>query len=75
MYEINTEGISTVTLPDDNGLLILAATEIHDSREVRLNTTLYDRVEKREFDYKMSMSEKRKYNKNKKRSKKKPNQT
>ena len=75
MYEINTEHISTITLPDDNGLLILAATEIHDSREVRLNTTLYDKIEKREFDYKMSMSEKRRYNKNKRRSKKKPNQT
>ena len=75
MYEINTAGISKVTLPDDNGLLILAATEVHDGREVRLSTELYDRIGKREFDYKMSMSEKRRHNKNMRKSKKKPNQT
>lgn len=75
MYEINTDGVHTITLPKDNGLIILAATEVHDSREVRLNTELYDRVGKRKFDYKMTVSEKRRHNKNKRRSKKKTNQS
>ena len=75
MYEINTAGVSRITLPDDNGLLILAATEVHDNREVRLNTELYDRVAKRPFDYKMSVSEKRKYKKNMRKSRKKTNES
>ena len=69
MYEINTENIDEITLPDDNGLLILAATEVYDSRDSRLNTPLYDRISKRTFDYKMSRKEKRNYKKLKRKAK------
>lgn len=75
MYEINTSGVDEITLPDDSGLMILAATEINENRDFKLVTDLYDSVEKRPFDYKMSHKEKRKYNFRKRISKKKPNQS
>ncbi|MDO4380021.1 MAG: glycoside hydrolase family 38 C-terminal domain-containing protein [Clostridia bacterium] len=75
MYEINTENFDEITLPSDKGLIILAATETFDTRLVRLNTALYDRVENRTFDYKMSHSEKRKHKKKLRRSKKTPNKS
>lgn len=75
MYELNTASFDEITLPDDNGLVILAATEVFDDRLVRLNSELYDRVENRKFDYKMSVSEKREHKKRLRKSKKKPNQS
>lgn len=69
MYEINTENVDEITLPDDSGLIILAATQVYDVRDCRLNSALYDRVQKREFDYKMSRKEKKNYKKLKKKSK------
>ncbi len=59
MYEIDTEGVETVTLPDDNGLIILAAAQTRDTDKTALQTALYDRVSGRKFDYKMSRKEKR----------------
>ena len=59
MYEIDTEGVDTVTLPDDNGLIILAAAQTRDTDKTALQTALYDRVSGRKFDYKMSRKEKR----------------
>ncbi|MCM1545350.1 MAG: glycosyl hydrolase-related protein, partial [Ruminococcus sp.] len=75
MYEINTEGVSEITLPDDSGLIILAATEVFDNRDVRLATQTYDRINRRTFDYKMTRAEKSEYNKMKKKYKKEHNKT
>ena len=75
MYEINTENFSEIKLPDDSGLLILAATETFDTRLVRLNSALYDRVDNRTFDYKMSFNERRRHKKMLRKSKCKLNET
>ena len=75
MYEINTEDASKITLPADDGLLILAATTSYEKRSVKLISDLYDRLEKRPFDYKMSMKEKSRYKKMKRKWKKTPNQS
>ncbi len=75
MYEINTENFDEIKLPSDGGLLVLAATETFDTRLIRLNSALYDRVENRTFDYKMSHAEKRRHKKNLRRSKKTPNKS
>lgn len=75
MYEINTENVNEITLPDDNGLLILAATEVYENNVVRLNTHLYDRIEKRPFDYKLSRKEKKTVKKLKRKSKKPHNKS
>lgn len=69
MYEINTDGINEITLPEDNGLLILAATEVYENNTVRLNSQLYDRISKRPFDFKMSRKERNTVKKLKKKSK------
>ena len=75
MYEINTENFSEIKLPDDSGLLILAATEAFDTGLVRLNSALYDRVDNRTFDYKMSFKERRRHKKMLKKSKCKANES
>ena len=75
MYEINTESFDEITLPSDSGLIILAATETFDTGLVRLNSALYDRVENRTFDYKMSRKERRRHKKMLRKSKRKPNET
>ncbi|MGN1417732.1 MAG: glycoside hydrolase family 38 C-terminal domain-containing protein [Acutalibacteraceae bacterium] len=75
MYEINTEGVDEITLPDDSGLLILAASQVTDNRDVKLLTDLYDRIEKRPFDYKMSRKEKRRCKRHKRISKRPANKT
>lgn len=75
LYEFNTENVDEITLPGDNGLLILAATEKFDNRDVRLNNALYDNISKRPFDYKMSRKEKKQCKKRKKKSKKPLNQS
>lgn len=75
MYEINIDEINEIKLPNDPGLLILAATEVFENRDVKMITDLYDSLEKRPFDYKMSMSEKRTYKHMKRRWKKTPNKS
>lgn len=75
MYEVDIQGVSEITLPDDRGLLILAATEVDDSRDVLMLSELYDRAKKRPFDYKMTHKEKKNCKKLKKKSNKVPNQT
>lgn len=47
MYEFNLNGTRSITLPKDNGLVILAASSIDDQDFVKLRTDLYDRVENR----------------------------
>lgn len=75
MYELDIDGAQTVTFPDDNGLIVFAATQTRDSSKIKLATALYDRVSGRTFDYKMSGSEKRRYKKLKRRFKKTPNKS
>lgn len=75
MYEINIDGVDEIILPDDNGLIILAATEVFDNRDVRLASQTYDRVAKRPFTYKMSSAEKSQYKKLKRKAKKERNKS
>lgn len=75
MYELNISGVDSVTLPDDKGLIILAATQSKDSSYIRLETALYDRIKERKFDYKMSAKEKRAYKRHKILEKKTPNKS
>ena len=75
MYEINIDGADSVVLPDDNGLIIIAASQTQDADATVLQTALYDRIKERKFDYKMSAKEKRAYRKHKRREKKTPNKS
>ena len=75
MYEIDTEGAETVKLPDDNGLIILAAAQTRSTESAVLKTALYDRVSGRKYDYKMSGKEKRAHKKQMKRFKKPHNKS
>ncbi len=75
MYEINTKGAETVTLPDDNGLIILAAAQSNDGSFVKLATPLYDRIKTRKFDFEMTFWEKQNYRKHKILEKKTPNKS
>ena len=73
MYEVPVGETGVITLPNDNGLIILAATQTQESTTTELQTALYDRVSGREFNYKMSSKEKRHHRKMKKKWKKTPN--
>ena len=75
MYEFNTANADSITLPDDNGLIILAAAQSNDGSFVKLATPLYDRIKERNFDYKMSFKERQSYRKHKILEKKTPNKT
>ncbi len=75
MYELNVSGAETLTLPDDNGLVIIAASQSQDDSYIKLNTPLYDRIKERKFDYKMSSKEKRAYKRHKILEKKTPNKS
>ena len=75
MYEVPVGETGVITLPEDNGLMILAATQTQEETTTALQTALYDRVSDREFTYKMSSKEKRHHNKMKKKWKKTPNKS
>lgn len=75
MYELDISGVKSVILPDDKGLIILAASQSKDSSYIKLETALYDRIKERKFDYKMSAKEKRAYKKHKILEKKTPNKS
>ncbi len=75
MYEIDTSKGSVVTLPDDNGLIILSAAQTNDGKEAKLATALYDRVSGRKFDYTMSRREKKNHKKQLKKWKRTPNKS
>ncbi len=75
MYEIDTQGASTVTFPEDNGLIILAAAQSNEDECAKLESALYDRVSDRKFDYKMSRKEKKHHKKQMKKWKKTPNKS
>ena len=75
MYEIPLGDADSVILPNDNGLIILAATQSRDGSFVKLNSPLYDRADGRPFDYKMSAKEKKAYKRNKRKFKKPHNKS
>lgn len=75
MYEIPVGETGVITLPEDSGLIILAATQTQDETTTALQTALYDRVEGRQFTYKMSAKEKRHHKKMKRKWKKTPNKS
>ena len=75
LYSLNTEDADTVMLPRDNGLVILAAAEAIDASEVLLATPMYERVEKRPFEFEMSGKEKKQHKKQMKKNQKIPNQS
>lgn len=75
MYELPVGETGVITLPEDNGLIILAATQTKDDSTTKLETALYDRISERPFDYKMSSKEKRRYKKLKRKWKKTPNKS
>ncbi len=75
MYEIDIDGVDSITLPYDNGLIILAASQSKDDSYAYLSTELYDRVQNRMFDYKMSFKEARRHKKRIKKEKKTPNKS
>ncbi len=75
MYEINTQGAYEVTLPQDNGLVILAATQMFEPRTVALANPVAERVESREFDFEMTAAEKRRHKKMLRKYRRTPNQS
>ncbi len=75
LYALDIRGASTVTLPDDNGLMLLAATIVTDERDAALNRPLLPPMEKRPFDFTMSPKEKRRHNKQMKKTRKPLNQS
>ena len=75
MYEVPVGETGVITLPDDNGLIILAATQTQEETTTNLQSALFDRVSDRVFDYKMSAKEKRHHRKMKKKWKKTPNKS
>ena len=75
MYALDIRGASTVTLPEDNGLMLLAATVVTDERDAALNQPLLPAMEKRPFDFTMSPKEKRRHNKQMKKTRKPLNQS
>ena len=75
MYEVPVGETGVITLPEDSGLIILAATQTQEETTTELQTALYDRVEGREFTYKMSSKEKRHHKKMKRKWKKTPNKS
>ena len=75
MYELNIRDAQQVTLPEDNGLLVLAATVLTDARDAALATPLLRPMEKRPFTFKMSPKEKRRHAKMMRKFRKTPNQS
>ncbi len=75
LYELNITGAKQVTLPDDNGLMILAATQVTDARDAALATPLLSPMEKRPFTFKMTPKQKRRHNKMMKKYRKTPNKS
>ena len=75
MYELNIRDAKQVTLPDDNGLMILAATQVTDAREAALASPLLPPMEKRPFTFKMTAKQKRRHNKMMKKYRKPLNQS
>ena len=75
MYELNIRDAKEVTLPEDNGLIILAATVLTDARDAALATPLLRPMEKRPFTFKMTPKQKRRHMKLMKKYRKTPNQS
>ena len=75
MYELDIDGVSSITLPDDNGLIILAAAQSNQDGFICLSTDLYDKISGRKFTYKMSGREARRHKKYIKKFRKTPNKS
>lgn len=75
MYEIDLGDATSIVLPKDSGLIILAAAVSKDGADSKLSTPLYDRISDRKFTFKMTAKEKRKDKKLKKRFKKPHNKS
>ena len=75
LYELDIRGASFVTLPEDNGLMLLCATQVTDERDAALATPLLRPMEKRPFDFKLSPKEKRRHNKQMNKTRKPLNQS
>lgn len=57
---VSTQGAKTLTLPDDNDILIAAAVSA-EKEHAALAAPLYDRVQKRDCTFKMTAKEKKDY--------------
>lgn len=75
MYELSIRDAKQVTLPDDNGLMILAATQVTDARDAALTKPLLEPMEKRPFTFKMTAKQKRRHNKMMRKYRKTPNKS
>ncbi|MBQ5970668.1 MAG: hypothetical protein IJL52_11265 [Clostridia bacterium] len=75
MYELNTAGAFEVTLPEDSGLVLLAATQVFDKRTAAPGTPITEQVERRTFDYSMSNRERAAHEKQMQKYTKTPNQS
>ena len=75
MYEVPVGETGVITLPEDNGLIILGATQTNESVTTTLESALYDRISERPFDFKMTAKEKRNYKRLKRKFKKTPNKS
>lgn len=59
---VNINGSDMLTLPSDRDIVLLAATADSDESTCTLSSCLYDKIENRYFDYKMSLKDKLIYN-------------
>ena len=75
LYELNTEGAFEVTLPDDSGLVLLAATQSFEKRTAALATRISEQVERRAFDFTMTNRERAAHEKQMVKYNKTPNQS
>ncbi len=62
-YDIPVKGAKTVTLPTGNELIVLAATQVSDTAQAVLLSKLYDCIEKRPFELKLSEFQAERYEK------------
>ena len=57
VVDLDTNGASSITLPDDDDIVVIAISEITDSPDAKLVTQMYDKVQKRPFTYKKTLKE------------------
>lgn len=61
LLSIDTNGEEAITLPNDSNVLIFASCEDTKEESGKLATQLYDKVEQREFTFKLSNKQKAEY--------------
>lgn len=57
-YELNVKGASSICLPNDKNIVLLAATAIQSGNEAVLGLPMYDRISGRKFENKLSARDK-----------------